>query len=92
MTPATQALLEANLDLALLDYAQEQARSKVMSDPELHASIKRDVLIEANPEVMTRLKSRREQRLPEVVRRTRGGELFVVIFTATRHLSLFYLI
>ncbi len=28
MTPATQALLEANLDLALLDYAQEQARPR----------------------------------------------------------------
>ncbi len=28
MTPATQALLEANLDLALLDYAQEHARPR----------------------------------------------------------------
>ncbi len=55
-------------------------------------AFKRDVLIEANPEVMAHLKTGGEQHLPEVVRRTRGGELFVVIFTATRHLSLFYLI
>ena len=39
MTPATQALLEANLDLALLDYTQGQARYEVMSDLALRASI-----------------------------------------------------